>query len=234
MKYCIDAQSLIKVRTRVLLSVGVPQSDASLLADSLVTAERWGHPSHGMLRLPWYVARLRSGAMTPMTRWDLVVDNCAVAVMDGHDGIGQVLANDAARLDIDRAHAHGVSAVAVRNSNHFGIAAYFTRKRADAGCVALLATNASPAMAPWGGRVKVLGTNPWSIAAPAGSRGVVAMDIVNTAVARERSTRRPSATRAFPHPGRRTGTALRPPIPGRPSRVSSCPWPDTRDTSYRS
>jgi LDH2 family malate/lactate/ureidoglycolate dehydrogenase len=72
----------------------------------------------------------------------------------------------------------------VRNSNHFGTAAYFTRMAARDGCVAILATNASPAMAPWGGRGRVVGTNPWSIAAPAGRHGVVVMDIANTAVAR--------------------------------------------------
>ena len=63
-------------------------------------------------------------------------------------------------------------------------AAYFTREAAQAGCVSFLATNASPAMAPWGGRVKTIGTNPWSIAAPAGRYGVAVMDIANTAVAR--------------------------------------------------
>ncbi len=66
-----------------------------------------------MLRLPWYLARLRSGAMTPAARWDLVADGGAVAVLDEHDGIGQVLMNEATRLRIDRARVHGVSAVAV-------------------------------------------------------------------------------------------------------------------------
>jgi LDH2 family malate/lactate/ureidoglycolate dehydrogenase len=180
----VAVRSLTQFGTEALTRVGVPPDDARLLAESLVIAERWGHASHGMLRLPWYIARLRSGAMAAVTRWDLVVDHGAIAVMDGHDGIGQVLANEAVRLGIDRARAHGVSAVAVRNSNHFGTAAYFTRKCAQKNCVALLATNASPAMAPWGGRVKAIGTNPWSIAAPAGRRGVVVMDMANTAVAR--------------------------------------------------
>ena len=74
--------------------------------------------------------------------------------------------------------------MAVRNSNHFGTAAYFTRMAARDGCVAILTTNASPAMAPWGGRRKTVGTNPWSIAAPAGRHDVMVMDIANTAVAR--------------------------------------------------
>lgn len=180
----VDPAALIAFGTNVLTRLGVPETDARLLADSLVTAELWGHASHGMLRLPWYVERLRTGVMTPVTRSETVVDNGAVVVIDGHDGIGQVLTNEAVAIGIERARTHGVSTVGVRNSNHFGTAAYFTRRAAEAGCLAFLATNASPAMAPWGGRLKGVGTNPWSIAAPAGRRGVAVLDIANTAVAR--------------------------------------------------
>ena len=184
MNRSIDADALRRFGAAVLMHADVPTADARLLADTLVTAEQWGHVSHGMLRLSWYMARLRSGVMTAVTRPELVLDNGAVAVIDGHDGIGQVLAQEATRVVVARAQAHGVSVVAVRNSNHFGTAAYFTRQCAQQGCIGILATNASPAMAPWGGRTKMLGTNPWSIAAPAGARGIVVMDIANTAVAR--------------------------------------------------
>lgn len=180
----VKAQALTQFGTAVLESLGVPKADAHLLADSLVVAELWGHSSHGMLRLPWYVERLRSGVMTASSRPEIVMDSGAVTVMDGHHGIGQVLTAKAVELGIERARQHGISAVGVRNSNHFGTAAYFTRMAAKEGCVALLATNASPAMAPWGGRTKAIGTNPWSIAAPGGRRGVAVMDIANTAVAR--------------------------------------------------
>lgn len=168
----------------VLRSEGVPDPDAELLADTLVMAELWGHASHGMLRLPWYVARLRSGATQRVTRITTVRDTGALLVLDGGDGIGQVIADRAVTLGIERAKAHGVSAIGIRNSGHFGTAAYFTRRAAEQGCVALLCTNASPAMAPWGGKHKSIGTNPWSIAAPAGQHGVVVMDLANTAVAR--------------------------------------------------
>jgi LDH2 family malate/lactate/ureidoglycolate dehydrogenase len=137
-----------------------------------------------MLRLPWYVERLHSGAMKAVTKPQLVVDSGAVAIFDGHHGIGQVLTKHAVELGVARARSFGVSAVGVRNSNHFGTAAFFTRMAAQEGCVSILTTNASPAMAPWGGREKAIGTNPWSIAAPAGRRGVAVMDIANTAVAR--------------------------------------------------
>lgn len=180
----VHAEALTRFGTAVLESLGVPTEDAHLLADSLVVAELWGHSSHGMLRLPWYVERLRSGVMTAVTKPEIVMDGGAVTVMDGHHGIGQILSAKAVELGIHRARQHGISAVGVRNSNHFGTAAYFTRMAAREGCVAMFATNASPAMAPWGGKAKRIGTNPWSIAAPAGSRGVAVMDIANTAVAR--------------------------------------------------
>lgn len=180
----IKSGDLIQFGQDVLVAHCVPVADARLLADSLVAAELWGHSSHGMLRLPWYVDRLRAGVMKAATQAETVIDQGALVVLDGHDGIGQVLATQATRLGIERAKAHGVSAVGVRNSNHFGTAAYFTRMSAEAGCVAFLSTNASPAMAPWGGREKLIGTNPWSIAAPAGARGVAVMDMANTAVAR--------------------------------------------------
>lgn len=184
MPYSTHSNALLSFGKAVLLAHGVSDADAHLLADSLVAAELWGHSSHGMLRLPWYVDRLRNGVMKAVTQSETVLDQGALVVMDGHDGIGQVLTTQATRLGIERAREHGVSAVGVRNSNHFGTAAYFTRMSADAGCIAFLATNASPAMAAWGGKQKLIGTNPWSIAAPAGKRGVAVMDIANTAVAR--------------------------------------------------
>jgi LDH2 family malate/lactate/ureidoglycolate dehydrogenase len=168
----------------VLTAVGVPGDDAALVADSLVQADLWGHQSHGLLRLPWYVARLRSGAMQPRTAPAVLSDTGPLVLLDGRDGIGQVLTEHTRRLAVARAREHGVGVVGVRNSNHFGTAMYFTRRAARDGCVALLTTNASPAMAPWGGRQKVLGTNPWSIAAPGADGRVVAVDIANTAVAR--------------------------------------------------
>src|SRR5215210_7516823 len=169
---------------RALTALGVPDEDGALVADSLVQADLWGHQSHGFLRLPWYAARLRSGVMRAVTDPAVLSDTGPLVLLDGRDGIGQVLTERARTLAIERARAHGVGLVGVRNSNHFGTAMYFTHRAAEEGCVAMLTTNASPAMAPWGGREKVLGTNPWSIAAPGPDGRVVAVDIANTAVAR--------------------------------------------------
>ena len=175
---------LLDFAARVLRELAVPEGDARLVADSLVRADLWGHQSHGLLRLPWYVARLRSGVMNPVTTPELVVNAGAVAVVDGHDGVGQVITAYAAREAIRRAKLHGIAAVGVRNSNHFGTAAYFTRMAPPEGCIGLLTTNSSPAMAPWGGREKAVGSNPWSVATPASAGRIGVMDISNTVVAR--------------------------------------------------
>jgi LDH2 family malate/lactate/ureidoglycolate dehydrogenase len=180
----IAPDDLREFGTRVLASLGVPGNDSALVTDSLVQADLWGHQSHGLLRLPWYVARLRTGAMRAVTDPAVVSDTGPLQVWDGRDGIGQVLTERARQAAVTRARAFGVGVVGVRNSNHFGTAMYFTRRAAQDGCVAILTTNASPAMAPWGGREKRLGTNPWSIAAPGPDGTVVAVDIANTAAAR--------------------------------------------------
>jgi LDH2 family malate/lactate/ureidoglycolate dehydrogenase len=168
----------------VLAAVGVPGADAAFVADCLLQAELWGHPSHGVLRLSWYVARIRSGVVDAASTPGTVVDRGAVAVVDGREGLGHVVAAAAARDAVRRAREHGVGVVAVRHSNHFGMSAHYTRIMAEAGCVGVLTTNSSPSMAPWGGRAKTVGANPWSVAAPAGAHGVAVMDISNGNVAR--------------------------------------------------
>jgi LDH2 family malate/lactate/ureidoglycolate dehydrogenase len=88
-------------------------------------------------------------------------------------------------LAIDKAKTHGIASITVRNSNHFGTLMYYTRMATEAGCIAFLASNGGPAMAPWGGaKRKIIGTNPWSIAAPAASRAPIMLDMANTGVAR--------------------------------------------------
>lgn len=180
----ISPEDLKNFVALVYKTLGVPEQDAGLMADSLVQADLWGHQSHGILRLSWYAERLKRGVMKAVTQPEFVADTGAVAVIDGQDGIGQVLAAYVAHEAIKRAKSHGIGAVAIRNSNHFGTCMYFTRMAAMEGCVGFLTTNGGPAIAPWGGMKKIIGTNPWSIAAPAGRYAPMMLDIANTAVAR--------------------------------------------------
>lgn len=179
-----NADDLVELTVRILGAHGVPTDDARLIAESLVTSDLWGHPSHGLLRLPWYVARIESGAMQARSEPEVVSSFAAVTVLEAHDGIGQVVTDRAIDMASEASTQYGVGVVAVRNSNHFGTAAYWTRRLAERSCVGILTTNGSPAMAPWGGLQKMVGANPWSIAVPSGSHGSVVLDIANTGVAR--------------------------------------------------
>ena len=180
----VDARKLLDFAAAVYATQGVPAADARLIADTLVQADLWGHQSHGVLRLGWYLERLRNKVMKPVTTPEFVIDAGGIAVIDGHDGVGHVLTKLAAEEAIRRARQHGIAAVGVRMSNHFGTCMYYTLLGARAGCVMMLTSNGGPAMAPWGGRKKIIGTNPWSIAAPAGRHAPFVVDMANTGVAR--------------------------------------------------
>ncbi len=180
----IDSKRLADFASAVYMKAGVPGADACLLADTLVQADLWGHQSHGVLRLGWYLDRLRNGVMRPTPKIDCVIDAGALELLDGNESVGQVTTMHATRQAIARAKAHGVGIVGVRNSNHFGTCMYYTVAGARENCVMLLTSNGGPAMAPWGGRKKIVGTNPWSVAAPAGRHAPFVVDMANTGVAR--------------------------------------------------
>lgn len=163
----------------------VPEDDAQLVANTLVQADLWGHQSHGTLRTSWYIERLRHGVMTPVTTIETIREKGCLAVLDGKDGIGQVVAKQAMELAIAKAKAYGIGTVTVRDSNHFGTLMYYTRLATQQGCIAFMTSNGGKAMAPWGGaKNKIIGTNPWSIASPGGRYPPLMLDMANTGVAR--------------------------------------------------
>jgi len=112
----LTAEEVVAHSVAILEAVGVPAGDARLVSESLVTSDMWGHPSHGMLRLPWYVARIRSGVMNPVTAVQTVSTFGAVAVLGGHDGVGRVVTERGVTLAGAAARTHGVGVVAARNS----------------------------------------------------------------------------------------------------------------------
>ena len=181
----VDSAGLEKGVAQLFRAHGVPEADARLVANSLVQADLWGHQSHGVLRTSWYIERLRHGVMSPVTAVDVVRDKGCLAVLDGKDGVGQVVAERAMRMAIAKAREFGIGAVAVRNSNHVGTLMYYTRLATQEGCIAFMTSNGGKAMAPWGGaKNKIIGTNPWSIAAPGGAYPPLMLDMANTGVAR--------------------------------------------------
>lgn len=179
----IPEPELRKFGAEIFQSVGLELNDAELLIDTLIQAELWGHESHGLLRLGWYYERIKNKAMRSKAEFDYLVDSDSMLLVDSKDSIGQVTMSRVSEEVSSRAKRFGIAVAGIRNSNHFGTAMYFTRHLAKENLISILTTNASPSMAPWGGSKKVLGNNPWSIAAPY-KHSVVALDMANTVVAR--------------------------------------------------
>jgi ureidoglycolate dehydrogenase (NAD+) len=141
--------------------------------------------SHGVARLPVYVARLRAGGLNRAPRTRVVREHGSMALVDGDDGPGQVAGVFAAELSASLAERHGAGAVSVRRSSHYGAAAHYVMPLARRGLVAMSTTNADPLVIPFGGRARELGTNPIVLAAPAGD-GLFVLDMATSQVAANR------------------------------------------------
>jgi LDH2 family malate/lactate/ureidoglycolate dehydrogenase len=155
---------------------GMGAEDAALLADTLVAADLRGVHSHGVLRVPEYVRKLRAHGVDPRGRPRVAGDRGAALVVDGANSMGQIGAAFAMRRAIERARDTNVAVAAVRGSNHCGAMAYYAAMALAEDMIGLAATNALPTMAPWGGLDKILGINPLAIAVPAGAELPVVFD----------------------------------------------------------
>ena len=180
----INPIRLTELVTLIYQTFGMPEATAARLADTLVRADMWGHSSHGVMRTFWYADRMTSGAINLAARTQTLLDTGPLLHVDGQNGIGQAITQQATELVRDRVKQFGIAAIAIRNSGHFGTAMYFTRQLAEEGCIGFLSTNASPAMPPTGGTEKLIGNNPQSWAAPSGMAAPFVLDIAHTAVAR--------------------------------------------------
>jgi hydroxycarboxylate dehydrogenase B len=172
----IPVPELETLTTDIFAARGVPREDATWIAALLVRANLRGHDSHGVIRVPQYCAALASGNLNATPKIQLVVDTPSVAVLDGDNGFGQIVARRGTALAIERARAQGLAAVGLRRTSHVGRLADYAESIAAAGLVGMLWANAKSGLnvAPWGGSGKRLGTNPHAIAIP-GPDGTVAM-----------------------------------------------------------
>lgn len=162
--------------TAIFSACGMNRRDAELLADSLASADLRGIHSHGVLRIPEYVKKLREEGVNPRGRPYLVADNQAALVIDCDNNMGQIGMAFAMREAIERAQSTAVALAAVGGSNHCGSMEYFARMALDRDMIGICATNALPTMAPWGGKDKIVGINPLAIAIPGGGQGPFVMD----------------------------------------------------------
>lgn len=151
----------------ILQKAGVPAEDSVIITDVLVKADKLGFDSHGVNRLkPIYLDRIKDGILNPVTNMEVVRDGFTTAVVDGHNGMGHVIAYNSMNMAIEKAKKYGMGMVAVRNSTHFGIAGYYALMAVEAGMIGISGTNARPSAAPTFGTENMLGTNPMTFGIP--------------------------------------------------------------------
>jgi LDH2 family malate/lactate/ureidoglycolate dehydrogenase len=150
----------------VFEALGTPPDDARICAEVLIESDLRGIESHGVGRLKYYYDRIQLGLHQTVTKMEIVKETETTAVLDGHHGMGHVIAYHAMRLAMDKARRYGLGAVAVRNGTHYGIAGYYPLMAAKEGMIGLSVTNARPSQVPTFGAEPMLGTNPIAFAAP--------------------------------------------------------------------
>lgn len=179
----IQADALRDFTTRIFAALGLPEADAWLLSDSLVESDLRDIRSHGLLMAPGYVGRIQRGEVNLQPKISVVRETPATVLLDGDNGMGQVVANEAMAQAIHKARQNGTAVVGVTHSSHYAAGAYWTMQAVAKDMVGIALTGTGAAIAPWGGRTKLLGTNPYTIAVPAAKEYPVVFDAATSMVA---------------------------------------------------
>ena len=180
----VQAEPLKDFCVQVFQQMDVPEEDARITADVLVTADLRGINSHGVARLRRYVKGLRDGMMIARPETRVVTETPTTALIDAGAGLGQPVSYRAMERAVHKAQEYGSGFVTVRNSNHFGIAGYYAMMALEHDCIGISMTNAAVLVAPTFGRDAMLGTNPIAVAAPAGQERPFVMDMATSTVPR--------------------------------------------------
>ncbi|MBA3451395.1 MAG: Ldh family oxidoreductase [Chloroflexia bacterium] len=195
----IHAPVLHRFTCDLLRAAGTPTATAEIVADSLISANLAGHDSHGVLRLPSYLASASQGQVQPDAVATLVSESGATAIVDGAHGWGQPAMWLATHAAIDRAREHGLGAAVVHRCYHIGRVAPYVEAVANEGMIGQAMANAAPAVAPFGGRARVMGTNPFAWAVPrAEGSPPVCLDVATAGIAEGKL--RVARARGFPVP----------------------------------
>ena len=153
--------------TDAFVGYGVPREDAEICTDVLLESDKRGIESHGCNRFkPIYIDRIVAGIQQPVTNFEIIKETETTAVIDGHNGMGQVIGKRAMQMAIDKAKKYGLGMTVVRNSCHYGIAGYYATQATQQGCIGMTGTNARPSVAPTWGVEGMFGTNPFTIGIP--------------------------------------------------------------------
>ena len=153
--------------TDAFVGYGVPRDEALMCTDVLLESDKRGIESHGCNRFkPIYLDRIKAGIQSPTTDFEIIKETETTAVVDGHNGMGQVIGTRAMKMAIEKAKKYGMGMVTVRNSCHYGIAGYYTSMATENGCIGMTGTNARPSVAPTFATEGMFGTNPFTLGVP--------------------------------------------------------------------
>ncbi len=181
----VDPAALGRFLVDILVAAGAEEYLARSVSDALVDNHLAGHDSHGIVRVPQYLAAIEAGEIDPTARPEVLRESPTTAVVDGRWAFGQVTADLATDVMIDKVRSQNVASVAVIRANHTGRLAVWTERAARQGVVMLMAigTVGKPLMAPFGGAAAVLGTNPIAISLPNDDGPPVTLDYATSAMA---------------------------------------------------
>ena len=180
-KYSFDR--LHQFAVNLFIKIGCPHDQAIEAANVLLSADLRGVDSHGVARLVGYLRLYKKNRINPKPQLSVVHETPSTAVVDGDAGLGLVAGPYAMRLAIEKAKNVGTGWVAVKNSNHYGIAGYHAMMALEADCIGISMTNASPLVAPTYSKERLLGTNPIAVAVPAGNEPPFVADMATTTAA---------------------------------------------------
>jgi uncharacterized oxidoreductase len=178
----IDANRLEHGLQATFAAAGASREEAALIARHLVEASLKGHDSHGVGLMPSYLEAVRNGHMRLGHPLDIVRDLGALVVCDAGHGAGQVMAHEAMKLGIERARAHGLAVIALRDAHHVGRIGHWAEQCAEAGLVSIHFVNVPrfPAVAAFGGTKARLGTNPFAAGFPRAGADPVIVDFATS------------------------------------------------------
>src|SRR2546423_3863616 len=180
----IPAASLSSFVERALRSARLPDADARSVAELMVEADLRGSDTHGVIRLPIYLRRLKAGGINPRPTIRIIRERIATALVDGDNGMGHLVMRFAAAQAIGKAAVNGIGWVGARMSNHAGPAALYAMMPLAHDMIGVyLAVGSNNHLPPWGARENLLGTNPIAIAIPALEEPLVVLDMAPTVAA---------------------------------------------------
>ncbi len=165
-----------------LQSVGVPEDQAEIVSDALIQTSLWGIDSHGIARLPHYLARIQAGSIEADPEIKITETGPCTARLDGGHGLGIVICDTAMEVAIRFAKQNGVGVVGISESSHCGAIGLYTRKAAKEGMIGIAFTHSDSLVVAFGGKERFLGTNPISIAFPRYGSLPLCLDMATSAI----------------------------------------------------